>query len=107
MSGTVSVCWMYPSRPNPDRIPTYAPTYYGRQVDRRGRLTLSLSPSPALPRSRWVDEDAALAAKEEIEERLQRLLELSVGPLLDKYRGEGGADYEDDIYAQSETHDEL
>merc|ERR1719424_823605 len=56
---------------------------------------------------RWIDEDAALASKEEIDERRGRLLELSVGPLLDKYRGEGGADYEEDLYAESERHDEL
>jgi len=59
---------------------------------------------------KWVDEDAALASKEEIDEKRERLLGLSVGPVLEKYRGEGGeggADDEDDLYAESEKHDEL
>jgi len=33
-----------------------------------------------------------------------------VGPVLEKYRGEGGEggeSYEDDLYAESEKHDEL
>ena len=68
---------------------------------------LALALALTLTLTRWIDEDAALASKEEIDERRGRLLELSVGPLLDKYRGEGGADYEEDLYAESERHDEL
>jgi len=57
---------------------------------------------------RWVDGDAALASREEIDEKRERLLSLSVGPILDKYRQGGAADFEDDdLYSGSEKHDEL
>jgi heat shock protein 5 len=55
---------------------------------------------------RWIDE-VGDASRLEIEEKHQRLVDFSIGPILDKYRGGGGADpYDDDIYSEG-AHDEL
>ena len=54
---------------------------------------------------RWVDGDAVLASREEIDERRERLEAVSVGPILDKYREGGGGYLDDDLY--SDARDEL
>ena len=57
---------------------------------------------------RYVDGGAALASREEIDETRQRLVGVSIGPLLAKYQGQG-AEGEDDLYGEANAggHEEL